>query len=100
MSDSLHRFVRTAEAIRASSGKLEKTRLLTEFLRSLPDEELYPAVHYFTGAAFARSSGRVLQVGYAQIQSAVLAVTGAPLDAFGEQYLRWSDVGDAVAALF
>lgn len=97
---TLREFVRTADAIRESSGKLEKTRLLAEFFRGLPDEDLYPAAVYFTGAAFARNSGRVMQVGFAQLQAAALTVTGADVEAFGREFLRWSDVGDTVAALY
>jgi DNA ligase-1 len=97
---TFHRFIETAEAIRGSSGKLEKTRLLAELFRGLSDEDLYWAAVYFTGTAFPRVSGKVLQVGFAQLQAATAGVTGAAPDAFGEQYLKWSDVGDSVAALF
>ena len=38
---TLSRFAETADAIRHASGKLEKTRLLAEFFRELPDEDLF-----------------------------------------------------------
>lgn len=100
MPGSLTRFAEVADAIAGASGKLEKTRLLAELFRELSDDDLYPAVLYFTGAAFARSSGRVLQVGFAALQAATLAVAGADPEEFAREFLRWSDVGDTVAALY
>ena len=99
MPGTLTRFAEVADAIRAVTGKLDKTRLLAEFFRELSDEDLYWAAIFFTGAAFPPSSGRVVQVGFASLQAATLAVSGASGDAFGQEYLRWSDVGDSVAAL-
>lgn len=93
-------FVETADAIRAVGGKLEKTRLLAEFFQRLPDEDLYWAAIYFTGLAFARSSGQVVQAGFASVQNAVMTITGAGPERFHQEYLRWSDLGDTAAALF
>ena len=97
---TFHQFARTADAIRAVSGKLEKTRILADFLHSLDNEDLYWATHYFTGAAFPRNSGRVTQVGFAQLQAAALAVSGSTPEQWHEIYLRWSDVGDTIGTLF
>lgn len=100
MPGTLTRFAEVADAIRAASGKLEKTRLLAEFFRELTDEDLYWAAIFFTGAAFPPGSGRVVQVGFASLQAAAAAVSGASAEAFQEGYLRWSDVGDTVAELY
>jgi DNA ligase-1 len=100
MPGTLTRFAEVADAIRAASGKLEKTRLLAEFFRELSDEELYWAAIFFTGAAFPPGSGRVVQVGFAALQAAAVAVSDASVEAFSEGYLRWSDVGDTVAELY
>jgi len=100
MTGTLSRFAETADAIRAAGGKLEKTRLLAAFFRELPDEDLYWAAVYFTGSAFPRGSGLVMQLGFAVLQAAALAVTGADPEAYGAEYLRWSDVGDTAAVFF
>lgn len=100
MPGTLTHFAEVADAIRSAPGKLDKTRLLAEYFRELSDDDLYWAAIFFTGAAFPPGSGRVVQVGFASLQSATLAVSGASPDAFGEEYLRWSDVGDTVAALY
>ncbi|MGV3721461.1 MAG: ATP-dependent DNA ligase [Actinomycetota bacterium] len=97
---TLSDFAGVADAIAAAPGKLEKTRLLAEFLSGLSDEDLYWAAVYFTGAAFPRGSGKVVQVGFAALQAATLAVTGVDEAAFHAEYLRWSDVGDTVGNLY
>src|SRR5262249_54214599 len=100
VTGTLRQFAAVADAIAATSGKLEKTRLLAEFFRALPDEGPYWAAVSSTGAAFPRTAGKVVQVGFAALQAAALAVTGAPPERFAEEYLRWSDVGDTVGVLF
>lgn len=97
---TLARFAAVADEIKSVSGKLEKTRLLAEFLQSLSDEDLYWAALFFTGTTFARGSGKVVQTGFASVQAAAQAVTGAGAETFGEEYLRWSDLGDTLGVLF
>ena len=68
-------FAEVGEAIAASPGKLEKVRLLSEYLRSLDSGQLPIAARYLTGKAFAQSDPRTLQVGWAVIFRALLAAT-------------------------
>ncbi len=56
-------FAQLGEAISAVPAKLEKIRLLADYLRSLTNEQLPIATTYFTGKAFAQSDLRTLQVG-------------------------------------
>jgi len=48
--------------VAASSGRLEKRRLVAEYLRGLPPEDLPRAVTYLSGRAFAVSDARVLNL--------------------------------------
>ncbi|MCA1659208.1 MAG: hypothetical protein LC642_01510, partial [Verrucomicrobiaceae bacterium] len=68
-------FAELGEAIAATPAKLEKVRLLSEYLRSLGPEQLPIATRYLTGKAFAQSDPRTLQVGWAVIFRAILAAT-------------------------
>lgn len=97
---TLREFTQVADAIRAVSGKLEKTRLLSDLLAALPDDDLYWAAIYFTGSAFARNSGRVVQTGFASVQSALMSLAGVTPERFGEEFLKWSDLGDTAGVLF
>jgi len=68
-------FANVGEAIAATPAKLEKVRLLADYLRSLTREQLSVATPYFTGKAFAQSDPRTLQVGWAVIFRALQAAT-------------------------
>jgi DNA ligase 1 len=68
-------FANVGEAIAATPAKLEKIRLLADYLRSLTSEQLLVATPYFTGKAFAQSDPRTLQVGWAVIFRALQAAT-------------------------
>ena len=63
------------EHIAATPAKLEKVRLLADYLRTLKPEQLAIAAIYFTGRAFAQSDLRTLQVGWAVIFRALQAAT-------------------------
>src|SRR5438132_12089448 len=89
-------FARTGEAIRATTSKLEKTRLLGEYLATLDDETLPLAAVYFTARPFADRDQRKLNLGYAVIRNAVCEVAEVDEEALGEAYLRHADVGDVI----
>src|ERR1700730_6038424 len=89
-------FARTGEAIRATSSKLEKTRLLGEYFSSLDDETLPLAAVYFTARPFADRDQRKLNLGYAVLRTAGCELAQVDDDAVGESYMRRSDVGDVI----
>jgi ATP-dependent DNA ligase I len=68
-------FANVGETIGATSAKLEKIRLLSDYLTSLTSQQLPIATTYFTGRAFAQSDPRVLQVGWAVIFRALREAT-------------------------
>jgi DNA ligase-1 len=69
------KFANVGEAIAATPAKLEKIRLLADYLRRLDAEQLSIATTYLTGKAFAQSDLRTLQVGWAVIFRALQAAT-------------------------
>jgi len=68
-------FAKVGQDIGATAAKLEKIRLLSDYLRSLTSEQLSIATTYFTGRAFAQSDPRILQVGWAVIFRALQDAT-------------------------
>src|ERR671934_320540 len=92
----MEEWARTAEAIRATSSKLEKTRLLGEYFASLDDDTLPLAAVYFTARPFADRDQRKLNLGYAVIRTAVCELAQVDDDVLGESYMRHSDVGDVI----
>ena len=68
-------FAKVGEAIGATPAKLEKVRLLSDYLRGLTSEQLRTVTTYFTGRAFAQSDPRILQIGWAVIFRALQGAT-------------------------
>src|SRR4030095_11655966 len=68
-------FASVGEAIAATPAKLEKIRLLADYLRGLTSEQLSVVTPYFTGKAFAQDDPRILQIGWAVIFRALQAAT-------------------------
>ena len=66
-------FAKVGEAIAATPAKLEKVRLLAEYLGKLDQERLAIATVYFTGRVFPQSDLRTLQVGGSIIYRALSA---------------------------
>jgi DNA ligase-1 len=75
MTSEFGQFAEVGEAIGATAGKLQKVRILSDYLRTLNREQLAIAARYLTGKAFAQSDPRTLQVGWAVIFRALLAAT-------------------------
>ena len=69
-------FAKVANAIGATTKKLEKERLLADYLRSLDDASLERAVVFFSGSPFPQRDERVTGIGGAAISEAVSAATG------------------------
>ncbi len=93
-------FTKVGQAIAATPAKLQKTKLLADYLRSLPNEQLPIATTYLTGKAFAQSDPRTLQVGWAVIFRALLAATKLGEPEFRQIASGFGDAGkSAFAAL-
>jgi DNA ligase 1 len=82
-NSGFNRFCHACEAVRSSTGKLDKIRKLSDYLRSLDDTELPFAAVWLTGRAFPQRDGRPVNVGGAVIYRALLAASG-----LSEQDLR------------
>jgi DNA ligase-1 len=86
-------FANVGETIGATPAKLEKIRLLADYLRTLNNEQLPVVTTYLTGRAFAQSDLRTLQVGWSVIYRALLAVTRISDDEFHRIAASHGDLG-------
>jgi DNA ligase-1 len=68
-----HAFATVGEMIAATPAKLEKVRLLAEYLRTLDPGQLAIATIYFTGKPFPQSDLRTVQAGWAVIHRALMS---------------------------
>ena len=86
-------FANIGEKIAATPAKLEKIRLLADYLRGLTNAQLPIVTPYFTGKAFAQSDPRTLQVGWAVIFRAMQATTNVSDTEFHRIASTHGDVG-------
>ena len=86
-------FAHIGEAIAATAAKLEKIRLLADYLRTLDHAQLSIAATYFTGRAFAQSDLRTLQIGGSIIHRATMAAAKLRNAEFQRIAQRYGDAG-------
>jgi DNA ligase-1 len=87
-------FARTAEAIGATSSTLEKSRLLADYLRRLPPDDLRRATIYMSGQPYGRAERRTLNLGWAAIGKVVGRLSRRPPEELNGLFLKHSDLGD------
>jgi len=92
-------FAAVAEKIGATTRKLEKVDLLKNYFAALAPEALAPAAIAFTGRPFPSSDGRTLNLGWAIIKAALLAISGLSEADYRATYRRYSDTGDTAQAI-
>ncbi|HZS70235.1 MAG TPA: ATP-dependent DNA ligase [Candidatus Acidoferrum sp.] len=87
-------FVETADAVAATTKKLEKVRLVAKLLRTLPLEDAVHAAIFLTGRSFARHEERVLGIGGASLYRLVAELSGQGTDRLSAIYRKHGDLGE------
>jgi DNA ligase-1 len=91
---ALERFAQTAEAVAATTKKLEKAALLGAYLQSLEDADLLRAARYFAGHQFAMNDARTTNVGSSVLRDALSEVTKLDVETLRPRYVRLGDAGE------
>ena len=99
-ANALEQFARTAEAVAATTKKLQKAALLGAYFEQLGDDDLARAARYFAGQQFAQSDARTTNVGGRILSEAMVLATGVNPDSLGPRYARWGDGGDVAFEIF
>jgi DNA ligase-1 len=89
------RFAETCAQIGATTKKLEKTKILADYLRELENSALTSAAVWFTGSPFAGTENKALQLGWAIIRDVLCSTADISEAEFGQIYLKHSDLGEA-----
>jgi DNA ligase 1 len=95
-SDAFVRWTIAADAIRATTKRLEKLAVLENYLPSLDDASLAIAAHFFSGIVFPRHDQRTTRVGGSILWTALVELTGASEQTLSDAYSRHGDGGDMV----
>lgn len=93
------RFATLCDELAGTRSKLKKRAGMAEYLRRLDARNAGLAAQYLTGAVFAESDGRKVQVGGQQTVRALEAITKATPEKFHAAYRRYGDLGAAAEEL-
>jgi len=91
---SLQQFAETAEAVSATTRKLEKAAILGDYFHTLSNPDLGRAVRYFAGQQFALTDSRTTNVGGSIISTALSEATGFSQEELYPRYVRLGDPGE------
>lgn len=97
MSSRFAEWASTADAVRATTKKLEKLAALGAYFQRLDESDLAIAARLFAGVPFPRTDERVLSVGWRALLDAVMSRTGASGEDVEASYQRHADLGDVAA---
>jgi DNA ligase-1 len=93
-------FTTACSQIAATTSKLEKIRILAEYLAGLAGKPIGLAATWLSGRPFPPGQGKVLQLGWAVLRNAMTAVGGIEEPALLQIYLKHSDLGETAYELF
>jgi DNA ligase 1 len=91
---TLQAFAECAEAVAATTKKLEKAAILGDYLKTLSDADLIRAARYFAGQQFALNDARTTNVGGSIISAALSEATGFSPEDLYPRYVRLGDPGE------
>jgi len=86
-------FARLGAEIAATSGKLAKVRMLSDYFCTLSEQNLKLATTWLTGRAFSRTSETSLHLGWSAIRRALLSITGCTPSTLQAVSRRYNDAG-------
>jgi DNA ligase-1 len=87
-------FARTADAVTATSKRLEKLAILADYLAPLSDADLAVACKFLAGQPFPSSDERTLNVGFSMASTVLIDLSGVDPHEYGELVVRLGDMGD------
>ncbi len=89
----------TANTIRSTPKRLEKSAALESYFPTLPSPSLAIAARFFSGLPFPRHDQRTTSVGGAAVSEAVAGITGLSREALHARVVAVGDLGDVAGLL-
>src|SRR6266550_7352012 len=93
--EQLEHFARVAEAVAATTKKLEKAAFVGDYLKLLVDVDLSRAARYLAGHQFPLNDARTTNVGGSMISEALCQATGFTIEDLLPRFVRLGDAGEA-----
>jgi len=88
------------EKLSATTKRNQMTDMAADFLRSLEDDEVEPAVSMMLGRAFPKWDQRTLDVSWATLSGTIERLTKTDWKEFSAAFRETGDVGSATQAVF
>lgn len=88
------------EEVTNTKKRLAINSLVSEFLKSLDDVEVEPAVSFILGHPFPKSRLKTLDISWATLSEILRKTTGSYQNVFEDAFRRTGDVGSAAQAVF
>ena len=95
----MREFVRVADAVGATTKKLEKLRLMSEFFGALSVADAALAARFFSGRTFAGHDERTLGVGGSVLSRVIAEAAGKVGESLSTAYRKHGDLGDMTEEL-
>ena len=92
-------FTQLADAVRATTRKLEKLRLIAGYFQSIPLADAALSARFLSAHAFASYDERTLGVGGSILAQLIAELAGRPNESLGAAYRKHGDLGDMAADL-
>jgi DNA ligase-1 len=92
-------FAQTADAVSATTKRLEKLAILASYLSPLDDTDLAIATRFLSGRPFSASDERTLNVGFSVVSTILIELSGIDPSTYGPLVLRLGDLGDVAAEI-
>jgi DNA ligase-1 len=99
ISETMRKFVETADAVAQTSRKNEKIRLISELFGALSVTDAALAAQFLTGRVFPQFEERVVGIGGSSLARAVAEAAGRAGENLGKIYRKHGDLGDMAEEL-
>ena len=99
-SATLLQFTQINDAAAATTKKLQKQAILSEYFASLAEQDLRRAVRYAAGRPFAATDERTLNVGGALVSQVVLEILPITPREFHDLAVRSGEIGEALSRVW
>jgi DNA ligase 1 len=88
------------EKVEATKSRIRTTGLTADFLKTLDQNEVEPAVSLIVGRAFPKWSQKTLEVSWNILSGILQRVTGSDQSVFSEAFSQTGDIGSATIAIY
>ncbi|HTQ95698.1 MAG TPA: ATP-dependent DNA ligase [Candidatus Acidoferrum sp.] len=95
----MRNFTQTADAIGATTKKLEKLRLIADLLRSIDIEDAALAARFLSAHVFPKHDERTLGIGGSNLSRVIAEAAGNAGQSLGATYRKHGDLGDVAEEL-